>query len=249
MRQQIGRDRELRTLALCDGLAQAGCVPVDDDCGEEVERGHPKMLALGRPVADFALSADPQSVLQRVVRFALVEADLDAALHVGVQDPFDHEQRPFDAADLAQGDGKVVLAGIGRQLAQDLTGRDGPGRHGRRDPQDVGPVGRDQVLPDRAARQTAQVRRHGLRLEDVEALGGQIADARNEPVAEYRGDGENVIGEAPGIGILLPDPFADLVVQQPIQDVGRFADCGRNGLRREGRELVGVWIGVEKGPR
>lgn len=73
------------------------------------------MLALGRPVADFALSADPQSVLQRV-RFALVEADLDAALHVGVQDPFDHEQRPFDAADLAQGDGKVVLAGIGRQL-------------------------------------------------------------------------------------------------------------------------------------
>lgn len=72
MRQQIGRDRELRTLALCDGLAQAGCVPVDDDCGEEVERGHPKMLALGRPVADFALSADPQSVLQRVVRFALV---------------------------------------------------------------------------------------------------------------------------------------------------------------------------------
>ena len=239
VRQKIGRDGELRTLALRDGLAQAGCVPVDDDCSQQVERGHPKMLALSRPVADFSLSADPQSVLQRVVRLALVEADLDAALHVGVQDPFDHEQRPLDAADLAQGDGKVVLAGIGRQLAQDLARRDGPGRHGRRDPQNVGPVGRDQVLPDRAARQTAQVRRHGLRLEDVEAFGGQIADARDEPVAEHRGDGEDVIGEAPGIGILLPDPLADLVVQQPIQDVGRFADGGRNGLRREGRELVG----------
>ena len=85
MRQKIGRDRELRTLALRDGLAQVSRVPVDDDRGEEVERGHPKMLALGRPVADFALSADPQRVLQRVVRLALVEADLYPALHVGVQ--------------------------------------------------------------------------------------------------------------------------------------------------------------------
>lgn len=184
VRQKIGRDRELRTLALRDGLAQTGCVPVDDDRGEEVERSDAEVLTFGRSVADFALSADPQRVLQRMMRLTLVEADLYPALHVGVQDPFDHKQRALDAADLPQGDGQVVLAGIGGQLPQDLAGRDGPSHHCRRDPQDVGPVGRDQVLPDCTARQTAQVRRHGLRLENVETLGRQVADAWDGPVTE-----------------------------------------------------------------
>lgn len=67
---------KLRALALSDGLAQAGRVPVDDDRAQQVERGHAEMLAFRGPIADFTLSADPQSVLQRVVRLALVEADL-----------------------------------------------------------------------------------------------------------------------------------------------------------------------------
>lgn len=120
------------------------------------------MLPLRSPDAAFSRPPDPQRVLESMVGVALVEPDLASALHVGIQHSVDHEQRALEAAD----------------LVQDLAGRDVTGRHRRRDPEDVRPIGRDQVLPDRAARQTTQIRRSGLPLEDVEALGRQVADAR-----------------------------------------------------------------------
>ena len=72
MRQKLGRNRELRATALSDGFSQSGRVPVDDDGGEQIERGHAEVLPLGRPVADFSLSADPQRVLQRVMASPLL---------------------------------------------------------------------------------------------------------------------------------------------------------------------------------
>ena len=55
------------------------------------------MLPFGGAVANFTLPSDPQGVLESVVRFALVQANLGAALHVDIEQPFDDEQRPFDA--------------------------------------------------------------------------------------------------------------------------------------------------------
>ena len=127
--QMVGRIEAFAAPGL-DGMAEVQGVSVDDDGGEQVEAGDPVVLALGGAVTDIALSADVQGVLQHVVRLALVEADLGAPLHAGVEDPFDDEQRALDPADLAQGCGQVVLARIGGEFAQDTARRDLAGAHG-----------------------------------------------------------------------------------------------------------------------
>src|SRR3546814_20459474 len=104
-------------------MAKVQGVPVDDNGGEQVEAGDPVMLTLSRPVADFALTADAQGILQRMMCLALVETDLCTALHACVDYPFDDEQRPLDPAHLAQRGGTIVLARIGGELAQDAARR------------------------------------------------------------------------------------------------------------------------------
>jgi len=65
--QVVGRIQPLATSGL-DGMAEMQGVPVDDDGGEQVEARDPVVLALGGAVADLALPADAQGILQRVVR-------------------------------------------------------------------------------------------------------------------------------------------------------------------------------------
>ena len=76
-------------------------------------------------------------------------------------------------------------------------------------------------------------------LERVEALRWQIPDAGDERVAEDRARGEDVVGEAAGVGVLFADAPAGLVHQEPVEDVGRFVDGGRDSLGGERGESVG----------
>ena len=101
-------------------------IPVDDDCGEEVQPGHAEVLAFGGAIADFALAADAKGVLQGMMGLTFVEPDLCAALHVGIEQPIDDEERPFDPSDFSQGDRQLVLSGIGGKLPQELARRHGP---------------------------------------------------------------------------------------------------------------------------
>lgn len=87
MRQKFGRHIKSFIPALCDRMVEMEGVPVDDDCGQQVEAGDPVMLALGCSVSDFTLAADAQRILESMVGLALVEADLGTPLHVGVEDP------------------------------------------------------------------------------------------------------------------------------------------------------------------
>lgn len=123
-----------------DGMTEVQGVPVDDDGGEQVESGDPVVLTLGGAVADLALAADAQGILQCMVRFAFVEADLRSALHAGIEYPFDDEQRPLDPTNLAQCGCQIVLARIGGELAQDAARRNLPRAHGGRAAEQVGPV-------------------------------------------------------------------------------------------------------------
>lgn len=84
--------------ALCDRLAEMEGVPVDDDCGEQVQPGDAVMLALGGAVTDFTLATDTQSILESVVGLVLVEADLSTPLHVRVEDPLYNKECPLHAA-------------------------------------------------------------------------------------------------------------------------------------------------------
>ncbi len=78
-------------------MAELFCVPVDDDGGEEVETRHAVMLTFRGAVADFALSPDTQGVFEGVVSLTFVQADIGAALHIGIEQPFDDEEGAFDA--------------------------------------------------------------------------------------------------------------------------------------------------------
>ena len=75
--------------------------------------------------------------------------------------------------------------------------------------------------------------------EHVEAFRGQVPDARDERVAEDRARGEDMVGEAARVGVLLADALPGLVHQEPVEDVGRFVDGGRDGLGGERGEPVG----------
>ncbi len=54
------------------------------------------MLTFRGPVMDFALTSDTQGILEGVVGFTFVQANLGSALHVCVGQPVDDEERPLD---------------------------------------------------------------------------------------------------------------------------------------------------------
>lgn len=112
MREQSGVAIQPGPLPCGDSLTEMLGVPVDDDGGEQIETSHAVVLPLGGTVVDFALAPDAQGVFQGVMGLALVQSDLGPALHVSVEEPFDDEEGPLDAADFAERDGQLVLAWI-----------------------------------------------------------------------------------------------------------------------------------------
>jgi hypothetical protein len=54
--------------------------------------------------------------------FTFVEAYLGAALHVGIQQPIDDKECPFDPSDFTKSDSKIVLPWMGWELLQELAG-------------------------------------------------------------------------------------------------------------------------------
>lgn len=157
MREQSRVAVQPGPLPRCDSLTEVFGVPVDDDGGEQVETGHAIVLAFGGAVADFALATDTQGVFQGVMGLALVQANLGPSLHVGVEEPFDDEERALDAANFAEREGQLMLARIGRELLEQLTGRHHARHHGGSRPQYAGPVLDDKTLTDLATDQAAQL--------------------------------------------------------------------------------------------
>ena len=184
MGQELRLDGQAGEFPLSDRFAETGGIPVDDDGGEQVEASHSVVLALAGAVADFALSADAESVLEGVMSLALVQAGVGSALHIGVEEPVDDEECSFDPSDFAESDGQFVLAGIGGELSQQLAGRQDAAGQGGGNPQDIRPVAHDHVLPDFVAGQSDQRLRNASGLEDVQPFRRQVPDAGDEPVAE-----------------------------------------------------------------
>ena len=157
MSQELRLDGQAGEFPLADRFAEMGGIPVNHDGGEEVEAGHAVMLALAGEVADFALAPDAEGVLEGVMSPALVEAGVGSVLHIGVEKPVDDEEGTFDPSNFAESDGQFVLSGIGRELAQQLAGREDATGQGGSNAQDVRPVPRDHILPDFVASQSNQM--------------------------------------------------------------------------------------------
>ena len=83
-----------------------------------------------------------------MVRFTLVEPDLGAALHIGIQQPIDDKERPFNPSDFPKDDSKVMLAWMRSELLQELAGRHDARDHSGSTAQDVWPVGHDRAFLD-----------------------------------------------------------------------------------------------------
>ena len=243
MSQKTGLDCQPGVFPLSDLFAEMDGIPVEYDSGEQVAPGHSLVLALARAVADFALAPDPECVLERVMGLALVQAGVGPALHIGVEQPVDHEGRSLDPSDFAESDGQFLLARIGRELSQQLVGRKGATGQGASNPQDVRPVAHDHVLPDFVAGQSDQGFRNASGLEDMPPFRRQVPDAREEPIAEQGCDGEDMVGETAGVGLLLADAPR------------RAAQPGSSATRREYRALRWPWPAwsalrrVRTGPR
>lgn len=122
MREKIGWCFQTGLFPLRDRDAELFCIPVYYDGGEQVQPGDTEVLTFSGAVADFSLSADPQGILQGVMRLAFIETDLSTALHIGIERPFDDEQCPLNAPDLPKGDSQIMLPWACRQFLQKLTG-------------------------------------------------------------------------------------------------------------------------------
>ncbi len=117
MGHQLGLYGQAGLFSLSDRFDEMSGIPVNDDGGEQVEPGYAVVLALARAVADFALSPDPERVLEGVMSLALVQTGVGPALHVGVEQPVDDEERAFDPSDFPESDGQFVLARLARVAA------------------------------------------------------------------------------------------------------------------------------------
>ena len=166
------------------------------------------------------------------MRLAFVQADLGTALHVGIEHPVDDEECPFYPSDFLEGFGQRMLAGVGCEFAQQLAGWHDARDHGCSAAQDVWPVGGDDALADFAADQALQSLWDATRVEDIKPLGGQIADAGNEPEAQEGGDCEDVVGKAASVGVLL----FDIATARPLflnrwRTRSRRSSAGHRGCR------------------
>ena len=90
-------------------MAKMFGVPINDDRGQQVQPGHAIVLPFRSSVSDFALATDTEGVFQRMMCLTLIQANLCAALHVGVQQPVDNEQGALDPPDFPQRYSQFVL--------------------------------------------------------------------------------------------------------------------------------------------
>ena len=118
-------------------------------------------------------------------------------------------------------------------------GTQGPGGHGGGHAEDVRQfllISSTFTLPPTRGRRGFGT---PARSKHVEALRGQVSNARDERVAEDRAGGEDMVGEAARVGVLFADAPPGLIHQEPVEDVGRFVDGGRDGLGGERGEPAG----------
>ena len=92
-----------------------------------------------------------------MVGLAFVETYLGAALHLGIEQPFDDKQCPFDPPDFAQRKCQVVLSRSRRQFLEEMTGLHPAGEHGCNAAQNIWPIGDDGGFADAVARQRVSV--------------------------------------------------------------------------------------------
>ena len=100
------------------------------------------------------------------------------------------------------------------------------------------------IVVDIASHERVEDQRGLLSEEQVEPPVFEVADARREAEAEERAEPEHMIGDAARVGVVLLDPQARLMIEQPVEDMGGLAGGRRDYLGMVRAELVGD-VGIE----
>ena len=139
-----------------------------------------------------------------------------------------------------------VLARGGGDLLEDHRRGDEPGTDRGAEAQHLIPMRLDPAHVDRAADQRIERIVGAVGVDHEQPAIAQVADARDEPVAERVEHGEGRLGRARGIGRMLVDLDRAFVVDEPVEHIGRLAFGGRDQPGEEGGEPVGEEA-VERG--
>ena len=126
----------------------------------------------------------------------------------------ERKESPFQLSQFAQRERQAVLAGIGRELAQDHRGGDCSRFDRQGEAQQFEPMIANDAKIDGARRQRSELGRHGHARQCIESLFLQVANARRKAEAQQTAHGKDMIGEAPGVGVVLVNDKAALVIKQ-----------------------------------
>ena len=97
----------------------------------------------------------------------------------------------------------------------------------------------DAAHVDRAADERSEWSIRGVRIDHKQPAIAEVANSRDEPVAEQMEHCEHRLGCACGVGRMLVDLDRAFVVDKPIEHIGRFAFGGLDEPGEEGGEPVG----------
>src|SRR5229473_4631449 len=90
-----------------------------------------------------------------------------------------------------------------------------------------------------ARHQRGELGRHRHARQYIESLFLQVADARRKAEAQQPAHGEDVIGEAAGVGVVLVNDEATLVTEQSVEDIGRLVSGRGDHVGVKGPKLIG----------
>jgi hypothetical protein len=111
MNQQFIGNAPALPLKQTDRTFQVDCVPEDDCSHHQVESAGAIPLILEGSVSHLAEAVKEYGTGQVVLGFSFVQTDLNTAAQIGILQPFEGKEGPFDAPDFAQCGSQAILPG------------------------------------------------------------------------------------------------------------------------------------------
>jgi hypothetical protein len=156
-------------------------------------------------IAQAAEAVEADGADQGVARLAFIQLCRGLAPQARQLEPVEHEQRALDPSDFAQGQRQPVLAGVGAEALEEERGAGRSGANRGREAQGIVPVGCDQLFADAPGDKRLQRRPATWCTKSIKAPLRQVGDAWGKIEAEQTRQGEDVITDAPAIGVMRCD--------------------------------------------
>ena len=182
------------TLQMAGRLVHIKRVPIRDGGNHEIEGHDTLLLRLRGAIVDTPLRVGEHGFGKSMSGFAFGETCLTFHPHLGVFNPVQHEQGPFDPTDLSERGMHPVLLSIGSELAQQMRRFYGPVFDTGCHPCDfTAPMIENDVLVDRVSHNRRQVFPLTGLAEAGEASVREVAQSGHEDQAQEMKQREDMI--------------------------------------------------------